>query len=302
MKSRSIFLTGSSGFVGKNFIKYFKKSFSITEYKRGEEIKISERIVVHLAGKAHDLKNTSNPNEYYSVNTELTIEIFERFLQSNAEIFIFLSSVKAVSDSVSGTLYEDCLPQPKTHYGRSKLKAENYVLSKIPYTKKKIFIIRPCMIHGPGNKGNLNLLYKWTKHGLPWILGAFENKRSYCSIDNLLFVINQLISQSNISSGIYNMADNTPLSTIEVIRLLNQEQGKSTFVWPISKYLISFFCKIGDKFDLYINSENLSKLTDSYIVSNTKILRAINKDLPVDSKEGLILTIQSFLNEKKHFK
>ena len=41
------------------------------------------------------------------------------------------------------------------------------------------------MIHGPGNKGNLNLLYSLVSKGLPWPLGSFENKRSYCSIDNL---------------------------------------------------------------------------------------------------------------------
>ena len=50
---------------------------------------------------------------------------------------------------------------------------------------KKVYILRPCMIHGPGNKGNLNLLYGVVSKGMPWPLGAFENRRSFTSIGNL---------------------------------------------------------------------------------------------------------------------
>lgn len=47
-----------------------------------------------------------------------------------------------------------------THYGKSKLLAEQYILSKTIPNGKRVYILRPCMIHGTGNKGNLNLLYK----------------------------------------------------------------------------------------------------------------------------------------------
>ena len=70
-----------------------------------------------------------------------------------------LSSVKAVADNVVGFLSEDCEPNPKTHYGKSKLLAERYILSKNIPDNKRVYILRPCMIHGPNNKGNLNLLY-----------------------------------------------------------------------------------------------------------------------------------------------
>jgi hypothetical protein len=51
------------------------------------------------------------------------------------------------------------------------------------------------MIHGAGNKGNLNLIYKLFSKGIPWPLGAFDNKRSFCSIDNLMFIIKELIME-----------------------------------------------------------------------------------------------------------
>ena len=50
------------------------------------------------------------------------------------------------------------------------------------------------MVHGIGNKGNLNLLYNWVKI-FPWPLASYKNKRSYCSIENLIFIINELILQ-----------------------------------------------------------------------------------------------------------
>jgi len=75
------------------------------------------------------------------------------------------------------------------------------------------------MIHGQGNKGNLNLLYKIVQKGLPWPLGAFENRRSYTSIDNLTYIIKQLI-EKEIESGIYQVADDEALSTNKLIRLI----------------------------------------------------------------------------------
>ena len=70
--------------------------------------------------------------------------------------------------------------KPSNYFGQSKLLAEEYILSKEIPNDKHVYILRPCMIHGPGNKGNLNLLYKIVSKNIPWPLGAFENKRSFC--------------------------------------------------------------------------------------------------------------------------
>jgi nucleoside-diphosphate-sugar epimerase len=83
------------------------------------------------------------------------------------------------------------------------------------------------MIHGPGNKGNLNLLYKLVSKNIPWTLGAFENKRSFCVIDNLMFLFKELIEREDIPSGIYNVADDEPLSTKDLIRLIAKSQNRN---------------------------------------------------------------------------
>jgi nucleoside-diphosphate-sugar epimerase len=291
----SIFLTGSSGFVGVNLIEYFENSIFL-KYQRGAPIEINEDVVIHLAGKAHDLKKTSYSDEYYQVNTELTKIVFDAFLVSDAKVFITLSSVKAVADDVLGEINEEHIPNPITHYGKSKLLAEQYILSKDIPKGKRVYILRPCMIHGPGNKGNLNLLYKLVSKGIPWPLGVFENKRSFCSIDNLMFIIKELIERVDIPSGVYNVADDEALSTNDVISVLAESQKKKAKIWKVSEGLIQSLAKLGDVIRLPLTSERLQKLTESYVVSNQKIKTAIGKPLPVSSKEGLLKTFNSFKN------
>ena len=292
-----ILITGSSGFVGSNFQEYFEKR-SIRPYHRSEELVIhNEDVIIHLAGKAHDLKKISSSQEYFEVNTELTKVVYDAFLASEAKVFITLSSVKAVADVVEGVLTEDHSPNPITHYGKSKLLAEQYIFSKEIPEWKRVYVLRPCMIHGPGTKGNLNLLYKMVSKNIPWPLGAFENKRSFCSVDNLMFILKELIEREDIPSGIYNVADDEPLSTNELIGLIAQSQNSRPKLWNISKKFIEGVASIGDKLHLPLNTERLHKLTSSYVVSNVKIKAAIGKPLPVSSREGLLMTFKSFNNK-----
>ena len=289
-----IFLTGASGFVGKSVLNYFGGN-RVNVSKRGDEYKIeSSSVVIHLSGKAHDLKNTSSPDEYYQVNTELTKKVFDEFLASEAKVFITLSSVKAVADEVEYVLTEDHIPNPITHYGKSKQLAEQYILLKEVPQGKRVYILRPCMIHGSGNKGNLNLLYSLVSKGLPWPLGSFKNSRSYLSIENLCFIIKELIDREDIPSGVYNVADDVPLSTNEVIKMIAESRGKKARIQNLSKNLIKVLACVGDFLNLPLNSERLQKLTESYVVSNAKIKKALGKQLPVSSKEGLMRTFQSF--------
>lgn len=290
----SIFITGASGFVGTNLRRFIGNKYSIVNYKKGAPIIIQENVVIHLAGKAHDLKNISSPDEYYKVNTGLTKEVFDAFLASNARVFIILSSVKALADEVDGELNEDVTPNPITHYGKSKLLAEQYILSKQIPEGKRVYILRPCMIHGPCNKGNLNLLYKLVSRGFPWPLGAFENKRSFCSIDNLMFIIKELIEREDIPSGVYNVADDEALSTNDVISILAKSHNKKAKIWNVPMCSIKSLAKLGDALRLPLTTERLQKLTESYVVSNQKIIKAIGKPLPVSSKDGLLKTFNSF--------
>ena len=299
-----ITITGATGFVGQNLSEYLEDNGCFVEKLslRNPDWTLNKNadVIIHLAGKAHDTANTSADDEYFKVNRDLTIRLFEEFLNSEIRDFIYFSSVKATADSIEGILDENHTSDPKTPYGKSKLEAENYLLSKDLPENKRLFIIRPCMIHGPGNKGNLNLLYKVVEKGIPWPLADFDNQRSFLSIDNLNFLIERIISDQNMTSGIYNFSDDKALSTNDLVKIIANTSGKTERLLKIPKHLISFIAKTGDYLKLPLNSERLKKLTENYIVSNHKIKTALNIDsLPISAEEGMKKTIESFILDKK---
>lgn len=311
-----ILITGVHGFVGSNLVKALSKDHTIygldiiSPVKEGVQSTFSwdylDRedgipevdAIIHLAGKAHDTKNQSAADVYFKVNTELTKKIYDYYLKSNAKKFIFFSSVKAAADRVEGEYVdENVVPSPKGPYGESKIAAEDYIRSKENErikAGKETYILRPCMIHGPGNKGNLNLLYGVVKKGIPWPLGAFENKRTFTSIDNLCFIIKGLLTE-NVESGIYNINDDEAVSTNELIDIICSAMGKKAHIWRIPRGLMEGVAKIGGALHLPLNAERLQKLTENYVSSNAKIKKALGVEkLPVKAKDGLKMTIKSF--------
>lgn len=311
----NILITGVHGFVGSNLVKALNgmhaifgldimvpdtlgggETFSWEDLKNNRLPVID--VVIHLAGKAHDTKNISDAKAYFDINEGLTRIVFNYFLESKAGKFIFFSSVKAAADSVAGdVLTEEVIPAPKGPYGESKIAAEKYIQMNFDINTpqdKQVYILRPCMIHGPGNKGNLNLLYNVVRKGIPWPLGSFDNKRSFTSIANLCFVINKLVSE-NVPSGIYHMGDDEALSTNELIEVMCESLGRKSRIWNLPKGLTQKLAALGTVFHLPLNTERLQKLTENYVVSNSKIKKVLDVErMPVSAKEGLIRTLNSF--------
>lgn len=292
-----IIITGATGFVGKNISKFLEDNncYTIPLSLRKPWSLIPANAIIHLAGKAHDTENISADKEYFEVNTELTKKLFHDFLNSEIEDFFYFSSVKATADSVDGILDENHISSPKTPYGKSKLLAEEFLIAQELPLGKRLFIIRPCMIHGPGNKGNLNLLYQLVNKGIPYPLAAFHNKRSFLSIDNLNYLVLEMIFNKNISSGIYNFADDESISTNELVRIIAEVSGKKQKFWKIPRGLVVSIAKIGNILRLPLNTERLKKLTENYLVSNNKIKSALEiKNLKISAQDGLKKTIQGF--------
>lgn len=308
-----ILITGIHGFVGSNLVKALApyhtiygldivapkkegvvKTFSWDDLDDGRIPDVD--VIIHLAGKAHDTKNKAKADVYFKVNTGLTEKIFDYFKKSQTSKFIFFSSAKAAADRVDGVLTEDVVPSPVGPYGESKIAAEKYILAGAAGLKEgqRYYILRPCMIHGPGNKGNLNLLYKVVSKGIPWPLGAFDNKRTFTSVDNICFVVRQL-AERDVDSGIYNMGDDEPVSTNQLIRIICDELGKKVRIWNISKGLMTSAAKLGGLLHLPLDPERLRKLTENYVSSNAKIKNALGiEKMPVDAIDGLHRTIRSF--------
>src|SRR5690606_13985019 len=130
---------------------------------------------------------------------------------------------------------------------------------------------------------------------IPWPLATFNNERSFLSIDNLNYLVERLIKDKNIKSGVYNVADDEPLSTNELVTLISNTLGKKARFWHVSERLVRGVAKIGDILPLPLNSERLKKLTESYVVSNSKIIKALGINrFPISANDGLKKTIRSF--------
>lgn len=312
-----VLITGVHGFVGSNLVNAFDgfytiygldiiapekkgvvKTFSWNDLDAGLVPEVDG--IIHLAGKAHDTKNQAAGEAYFKVNTGLTQKIFDYFLAHDAiKKFVFFSTAKAVADRVEGVLTEDVVPTPVGPYGESKIAAEKYILSCMEqnpeqFTGRSFYILRPCMIHGPGNKGNLNLLYNVVKKGIPWPLGAFENRRTFTSVENICFAVNGVLTK-DVPSGIYNMGDDDALSTNELIAEICKSLGKKAHIWKLPRGLMNGVAKIGGWLHLPLDPERLRKLTENYISSNAKIKSALGVEkMPVDAREGLKVTLESF--------
>ena len=285
-----ILISGAYGFVGTNLSQYLVSKGhecvaldiakgSVTAYSEfytwddlGKIDWTSIDAVVHLAGKAHDTKNVAKPQTYFDINVGLTQKLFTACCDK-VKMFVYFSSIKAVDGD--------------TPYAQSKREAEKWL-------NGRAVVLEPAMIHGPGNKGNLNLLFAVVKHGIPWPLAAFENRRSFTSIGNICAVVEELC-KGVARKGIYPMCDDEPVSTNRLIELIAESRGKSARLWRLPKGLMRFAAKVGDIFHLPLNTERLGKLTENSVVDNSKIKVALGWDrMPIRAEEGLRNTLKSF--------
>jgi len=327
----NILITGASGFVGSHLVPHFaEKGHTLDVLDLGQSVPDCVRksfhwdglnqvdlcvydAVIHLAGMAHDVRGKANEDLYMNVNYGLTKDVFTRFLETRScasgqmakpRSFVFFSTVKAVADRVEGdVLTEDAVPNPVGPYGKSKFKAEQFIRESLEKAGAgagsqpvNVYIFRPSMIHGPGNKGNLNLLYQVVRRGIPWPLGSLDNKRSFTSVRNLCVLVER-VAAGEIPSGVYHVADDAPVSTNRLIELICQSLGKRPKIIHLSPKLIKSFTRIGDVLHLPLNSLRLQKLTENYVVSNRKLKDALGMNaMPYTTEEELLLTLESFKN------
>ena len=149
---KQVLITGMTGFVGSNLKDYLSSEYNVkgvsrstsdSEFMTYQELTVEElndaHALIHLAGKAHDIKNVSNEQEYYTVNTDLTRTIFDKFMQSSCKTFIYMSSIKAVSDAPQFILDESTIPEPGTAYENQNYQPNNFNTKIQPTTHDSTF-------------------------------------------------------------------------------------------------------------------------------------------------------------------
>ncbi|MCA6069113.1 NAD-dependent epimerase/dehydratase family protein [Chryseobacterium sp. RG1] len=296
---------GTTGFIGENLTDKLHENYKISAVSLrnnnwNNELVESE-VFINLVGKAHDHNKTATEADFHHVNVDLTKDIFNAFIESDAALFIHVSSLAALEEFESTKpLNEEDICNPNSWYAKSKREAEIWLMNQKLPENKKMIVLRPPMVHGKGDKGNLVLLYKLISKGIPYPLASFENNRSFISIDNFCFFIDEIIKNKNkLDSGIYHISDDEIVSSKEIIKIIQKVENKKTLNVGLPKFFVKGLAKIGDILPIPLNSIRLKKMTSDLMVSNQKIKSALGiEKLPLSAEEGLIKTIKSFTKEK----
>lgn len=275
-------LVGGSGFIGQHFRKVLQDDIIVNlDINSGinndefqfcdinKEIKLSldlsnyEAItVIHLAAVHFDFQKS-----YFETNVTGTRNVLDWISkQPNITNYVFFSSVATYGETIQEKNENDD-QSPINHYGKSKLEAEKII---IPWTEKnpnvKVTIVRPAVVFGEYNFGNVYNFLKQIQSGLFAIVGDGKNIKSIAYAPNLVNSV--LYAIHNISSRlfIYNYCDYPQLSIEQQTEILSTLSGKKKPV-KIPLFLTKFITLPIDflegilKRDLKINSMRVKKFT-----------------------------------------
>ena len=256
-------LVGGSGFVGSALVKLlgenncqifdkensllFPNITTIADVRKPKQIIFNSNIdsVVLLAAEHRD--DVSPKSLYYDVNVTGTINVLKEMDAFNIKKLIFTSSV-AVYGLNKNNPNEEHPIDPFNDYGKSKWLAEQEI--KKWYDKdpdgKSVTIIRPTVIFGEGNRGNVYNLLKQMSLGTFIMIGDGLNKKSMAYIGNIASFLKNKLELKEKGYEIYNYADKPDFNMKDLILLVNKKMNlkNRSFYFP---YLIGIF--IGYCFD-----------------------------------------------------
>lgn len=312
----AILITGATGFIGKNLLAKLKND-EISIALRNTRSNLSHvktivvgdidnntnwqpaleniDVVIHLAARAHILKETiDNPEtEFDKVNTQGTINLVKQCIEAGVKHFIFLSSIGGVTTLSDKIINESSPCNPDTPYGKSKLKAEKAIEELCQNSNMTYTILRPTLVYGANNPGNMERLLSLTTKNLPLPLGAINNSRSLVYVGNLIDAIITCIHHPNAKNQTFIVSDGEDLSTPELIRRIGKAMDKSPLLLPFPPSLLKLGTKLLGKGDVG------DRLLGSLQVDSSKIRKTLNWNPPYTVDEGLKVTADWFKNSRK---
>jgi nucleoside-diphosphate-sugar epimerase len=294
-----IVLTGTTGYIGQNLTKFYNakskknKSISLRFQNWYKMMPQETETIIHLAAINHNPQDSAFDEEYFRVNTELTKKLFRFFLGSNAKTFIFLSTTELVDRQIE-IITETSSVSPIDPYLQSKYEAEQYIQKQNLPEGKRAIILRVAPLYGRETKSELHSTFSYYKK-FPWFYGALNAKKSFCNIDNLIDVIYQITENTAVSSGIYNVADDEPICSLQFINWMAEVLEKKASIFRIPKGVLNIFAKLGNIFKWEFNTKKLFEKSHSKIVNCDKL----KSELPIskmllDTEYAVLKTIEYY--------
>lgn len=283
----NILITGASGFVGSSLLEHIKFA-NITATSRTKQVN-SENVhweqlslkdliksellitnkyetVIHLAAKAHALKEHVSLAEYREVNRDQTIALAERLAGNGMKRFVFISSigVNGSHTPIGSPFTENTKEHPHSDYAISKFEAENELKKLAKNMNFELVIIRSPLVYGQNAPGNFKNLLNLILKGLPLPFGLVNNSRSFVSVNNLCDFIALVTIHSKAANELFLISDNENTSTKKLIKTIWQARNIKSFLIPIPIFIFRLLFKA-------ISRESMSiQLFDNLEVDNSK--------------------------------
>lgn len=295
----TVFLTGSTGFVGRSVAhalmsryklitpvrkatKYsnnFQYSPIISDFSDYSDLLNNVDVVVHAAAKAHSIDTPLS--EFIAINTKMTLDLARSSALKGVKRFIFLSSIGVNGTSNFKPFTVDDIPAPLEKYAVSKLEAEIGLKKIAAETGLDVVIIRPPLVYGAGAPGNFGKLFKLSQKNLPLPLGAIDNKRSLVALDNLVDLILTCIEHPNAANQIFLVSDGHDLSTTELLQMMVRAAGKTPRLIPMPVPWLGLAAKLIGK------EAVIDRLCGSLQVDITHTRQTLGWEPPITVEEGI---------------
>ena len=310
-----VLITGATGFVGQSLVQNLNKSYDVIALVRTlsnllplqvqqlvannifeADFPENTDVIVHLAGRAHILneKTTDPLTEFRKVNVEGTLQLARQALEKKVKRFIFMSSIGVNGSVISQRPFtEDAVPQPHADYAISKLEAEETLKKLFAGSDTELVIIRPPLVYAAHAPGNFARLLKLVATNLPLPFAGTKNKRSFIALENLVDFIQVCIEHPNAANQTFLVADQSHISTRELVQYLKQGMGKTVYFIYIPQPLMKLGAACVGKSKLY------EQLFESLEVDASKAQKMLGWTAPLSIQQAMLKAGQDYLKMKE---
>ena len=250
--------------------------------------------VVHLAARAHVLEG--GPREEAAltrINERGTRRLVDQAVDAGVGRFLLMSSIGAVTTGSDECVTLDTPCTPDTPYGQSKRAAECALIERATGTQTGWTILRPTLVYGPGNPGNMQRLIALVRRGWPLPLGAIRNRRSFTFVRNLTDLIEVVLSHPNARDATFLVADGDDLSTPELVDKIALNVGVRTPLISVPLPLIRGIAQASDAWTaatgvaVPFGTPTLRRLESSLYVDVEPLRTQLDWSPPFSVDEGL---------------
>ncbi len=317
-----VLITGANGFVGRYLIDEFAKygweiravvrSLRTCNFDKAKVCEIVEvpdfaagvdwapvvsgcTVVAHLAARAHQVLETQggNAEEYFRVNVAATASLALHAANAKVHRFIFVSSSGVMGETSKTPWTEGDVPNPQSSYSVSKLMAEEEVQKLALKNQMEYVILRPALIYGPGNPGNLARLLKLVDTRLPLPFKGVTAKRSMVGVSYFVQILVIASTLRGAANQTYLVSDGQDFVLPDIVRAFAEGFSISPRLFHCPVNVLSYFARI------FGRESDLRKLTSDFQIDARKLRRDFGVPSYLGARDSLVATAKKFLTESQ---